>query len=188
MGKARLFALAAYVSTLLTMSGVPFWAAMIGATTVFAELQDAMDRIWRAPSRPSGAGLWGLLRARLLSEPRYVALFAAAFPGGVDDLGEVGVEQGAVGQGGEAVVVGQVADAPLGVVALGDIRDDAQVAAHVAVGVAHFRDAEVGREDAAVAAPQADFVGGPHGGGGQNPGWFYSKKPATPSAASGPKR
>ncbi len=39
---------------------------LVGATTVFAELQDAMDRIWRAPTRPKG-GLWRLLRARLLS-------------------------------------------------------------------------------------------------------------------------
>lgn len=39
---------------------------VIGATSVFAELQDAMDRIWRAPARPF-AGLWALLRARLLS-------------------------------------------------------------------------------------------------------------------------
>jgi len=39
----------------------------IGATTVFAELQDALDRIWRAPARTSGGGLWRLLRARLLS-------------------------------------------------------------------------------------------------------------------------
>lgn len=39
---------------------------LIGATTVFGELQDALDRIWRAPARKSG-GLWGLLRARLLS-------------------------------------------------------------------------------------------------------------------------
>ena len=39
---------------------------IIGATTVFAELQDALDRIWRAPVRPRG-GLWSLLRARLLS-------------------------------------------------------------------------------------------------------------------------
>ncbi len=39
---------------------------LIGATTVFAELQDAMDRIWRAPARPRG-GLFKLLRARLLS-------------------------------------------------------------------------------------------------------------------------
>jgi membrane protein len=39
----------------------------IGATSVFAELQDALDRIWRAPMRPRKAGLWSLVRARLLS-------------------------------------------------------------------------------------------------------------------------
>ncbi len=40
---------------------------IVGATTVFAELQDALDRIWRAPTRPKGSSLWRLLRARLLS-------------------------------------------------------------------------------------------------------------------------
>ena len=40
---------------------------LIGATSVFGELQDAMDRIWRAPARHQSNGLWGLLRARLLS-------------------------------------------------------------------------------------------------------------------------
>lgn len=40
---------------------------LIGATTVFAELQDALDRIWRAPARARTSGLWNLLRARLLS-------------------------------------------------------------------------------------------------------------------------
>ena len=39
---------------------------LIGATTVFGELQDALDRIWRAPAR-EGSGLWNLLRARILS-------------------------------------------------------------------------------------------------------------------------
>jgi membrane protein len=39
---------------------------LFGATTVFGELQDALDRIWRAPAREKG-GLWSLLRARLLS-------------------------------------------------------------------------------------------------------------------------
>src|SRR5205085_10686237 len=39
---------------------------VFGATTVFGELQDALDRIWRAPARKKG-GLWSLLRARLLS-------------------------------------------------------------------------------------------------------------------------
>ena len=40
---------------------------LIGATTVFGELQDALDRIWRAPARDKSGGLWGLLRTRLLS-------------------------------------------------------------------------------------------------------------------------
>jgi membrane protein len=39
---------------------------LIGATTVFAELQDSLDRIWRAPARGT-SGLWNLVRARLLS-------------------------------------------------------------------------------------------------------------------------
>ena len=40
---------------------------LVGATTVFGELQDALDRIWRAPARDKTSGLWGLVRARLLS-------------------------------------------------------------------------------------------------------------------------
>jgi membrane protein len=40
---------------------------LMGATTVFGELRDAMDRIWRAPPRPREAGLLRLLRTRLLS-------------------------------------------------------------------------------------------------------------------------
>lgn len=40
---------------------------LIGATSVFGELQDALDRIWRAPARDRTSGLWGLVRARLLS-------------------------------------------------------------------------------------------------------------------------
>jgi membrane protein len=40
---------------------------LVGATTVFAELQDAMDRIWRAPAPPPGGGVWRFLRTRLLS-------------------------------------------------------------------------------------------------------------------------
>lgn len=42
-------------------------AMLVGATTVFAELQGALDRIWEVPDRPAGSGLWGLLRARVLS-------------------------------------------------------------------------------------------------------------------------
>jgi membrane protein len=40
---------------------------LVGATSVFGELQDALDRIWRAPARERSAGWWKLLRARLLS-------------------------------------------------------------------------------------------------------------------------
>ena len=40
---------------------------LIGATSVFGELQDALDRIWRAPVRDRSGGVWGLVRARLLS-------------------------------------------------------------------------------------------------------------------------
>src|SRR5438270_3127902 len=40
---------------------------LLGATTVFGELQNALDRIWRAPARKKAAGWWTLLRTRLLS-------------------------------------------------------------------------------------------------------------------------
>lgn len=40
---------------------------IIGATTVFAELQSDLDRIWRSPAVKSGGGIWFLVRTRLLS-------------------------------------------------------------------------------------------------------------------------
>ena len=40
---------------------------LIGATTVFAELQSDLDRIWRAPIRTKDAGIFGLIRTRVLS-------------------------------------------------------------------------------------------------------------------------
>lgn len=42
-------------------------ALLVGATTVFGELQNALDRIWRAPALAKPSGWWALLRARLLS-------------------------------------------------------------------------------------------------------------------------
>jgi membrane protein len=48
-----------------TVVGV--FVLIIGATTVFGELQSALDRIWRAPAREKVSGLWRILRARLLS-------------------------------------------------------------------------------------------------------------------------
>jgi membrane protein len=40
---------------------------LLGATSVFAELQSALDRIWRVPAPATLSGFWVLLRARLLS-------------------------------------------------------------------------------------------------------------------------
>lgn len=40
---------------------------LVGATTVFAELQSALDRIWKVPPARQPSGVIGLLRARLLS-------------------------------------------------------------------------------------------------------------------------
>lgn len=40
---------------------------LLGAMTVFGELQNALDRIWRAPARVAPSGLWNLVRTRLLS-------------------------------------------------------------------------------------------------------------------------
>jgi len=47
-----------------TVTGVAL--LVLGATTVFRELQDALDRIWRAPAQPIG-GAWKMVRTRLLS-------------------------------------------------------------------------------------------------------------------------
>ena len=51
----------------IVMTGVGLVLSFIGATTVFAELQNALDRIWRAPVRARTKGLWALLRTRWVS-------------------------------------------------------------------------------------------------------------------------
>jgi membrane protein len=60
--------------TAASAGGGSWWATLIGvvllligATTVFAELQTSLDRIWRAPAAKGSGGLWGILRGRLLS-------------------------------------------------------------------------------------------------------------------------
>ena len=40
---------------------------LVGATTVFAELQSSLDRIWKVPEKLKPKGLWAVLRARVLS-------------------------------------------------------------------------------------------------------------------------
>jgi membrane protein len=46
---------------------VGFVVLIVGATTVFAELQSALDRIWRVPMPQRAHGVWHLLRGRLLA-------------------------------------------------------------------------------------------------------------------------
>lgn len=40
---------------------------LVGATSVFAELQNSLNRIWRTPSTADRQGVWVVLRGRLLS-------------------------------------------------------------------------------------------------------------------------
>ena len=47
---------------------------IIGATTIFAELQSDLDRIWRVPEKAKPSGIRGLLRTRLLSFGLIVSL------------------------------------------------------------------------------------------------------------------
>jgi len=47
---------------------------LIGATSVFAELQSSLDRIWRAPAPQQSFGVLALLRARLLSFGMVIAM------------------------------------------------------------------------------------------------------------------
>ncbi|MCU1381429.1 MAG: hypothetical protein JWL71_126, partial [Acidobacteria bacterium] len=46
---------------------ISFVTLIVGATSIFAELQSDLDRIWRAPELAKPAGIWGMLRTRLLS-------------------------------------------------------------------------------------------------------------------------
>ena len=46
---------------------IGFFVLLIGATTVFAELQSALDRIWKVPEQQKPSGIFGMLRARLMS-------------------------------------------------------------------------------------------------------------------------
>ena len=51
----------------IVATAVGIVALLVGAMSVFGELQDSLDRIWRAPAPPGGSSLLQLLRGRLLS-------------------------------------------------------------------------------------------------------------------------
>jgi membrane protein len=52
-------------SIVATIAGIV--TLVLGATTVFGELQSDLDRVWKAPAPPKASGIWKLLRTRLLS-------------------------------------------------------------------------------------------------------------------------
>lgn len=51
----------------LVATGISVVILIVGATTVFAELQSALDRVWDVPPAQKASGIWATLRARLLS-------------------------------------------------------------------------------------------------------------------------
>jgi membrane protein len=55
-------------------SAVGIATLLVGATSVFAELQSSLDRIWRAPALKKQTGIWALLRQRLLTFGMVVAI------------------------------------------------------------------------------------------------------------------
>ena len=79
----------------LLATGLGIVLLLVGATTVFGELQDAMDRIWRAPTTSperQGNGLWYLLRTRLLSFGMilgigFLLMISLVFSAGLSALG-----------------------------------------------------------------------------------------------------
>jgi membrane protein len=58
----------------IVASAIGIATLLIGATSVFAELQSSLDRIWRAPALKRATGIWGLLRSRLLTFGMVVAI------------------------------------------------------------------------------------------------------------------
>jgi membrane protein len=66
---------------------------LIGATSVFGELQNSLDRIWHAPGRAGIRTLWGLVRSRLLSFGMilgigFMLLVSLVFSAGLSALGK----------------------------------------------------------------------------------------------------
>ena len=47
---------------------------LVGATTVFVQLQGTLNRIWRVDSNPGGSAIWGFLKERLLSIAMVLAI------------------------------------------------------------------------------------------------------------------
>jgi len=48
-------------------AGIGFVTLLVGATSVLAELQSALDRIWASPATSEADGVWSFLRRRVLT-------------------------------------------------------------------------------------------------------------------------
>ncbi len=59
-------------SLVATLAGIA--TLLLGSTAIFAELQSALDRIWRVPAAKKESGIWSLLRKRVLSFGLVLAL------------------------------------------------------------------------------------------------------------------
>src|ERR1043166_5707733 len=55
-------------------SAIGIVTLIVGATSVFAELQTSLDRIWRAPALKRETGIWALVRGRILSFGMVIAI------------------------------------------------------------------------------------------------------------------
>lgn len=82
-------------STSFIASVVSLLTLTIGATSVFAELQSALDRIWRAPAQAQRSGIMALLRGRLLSfglvvSIGFLLLVSLMFSAALEALGSYG--------------------------------------------------------------------------------------------------
>jgi membrane protein len=51
----------------LVAGTISIFVLLLGATSVFTELQNALDRIWHVPPSQKPTGVWAILQARLLS-------------------------------------------------------------------------------------------------------------------------
>jgi len=69
-----LLASASQPATSLLASAIGVMTLLLGATSVFAELQSSLDRIWRAPAVQAPAGVFSILRSRLLSFGMIIAM------------------------------------------------------------------------------------------------------------------
>ncbi len=84
-------------ATNIVASLVSVLTLLVGATSVFGELQSALDRIWRAPAQTERRGVLALLRGRLLSfglvmSIGFLLLVSLTFSAAVAALGTWGAQ------------------------------------------------------------------------------------------------